>query len=129
MTPDEAGDGLEELMALETVAADEFIDWYPGKPTVTDRPPADGLDERDVSEAELRYIQAVINNPGTPSNELAKLARMSSKRAQRVRRRLVELGYLREHSISTGKRGRAAIVLEPLEPALELVREERGDPA
>ncbi len=127
MTSDEAGDGLQELMALETVAADEYSDWYPGRPTATDRPPAAGV-KRDVSEAELRYIRAVSRNPGTPSGALAKLARMSPKRAQGIRRRLVKRGYLREHSVSTGKRGRAAIVLEPLEPALQLVREGRGEP-
>ena len=126
---EEAGtDGLEDLMALETVAADEFIDWTPTKPATKYRSPAPESG-KDCSDAELRYIQAVINNPGTPSRALPKLARMSPKRAQGIRRRLVELGYVREHSVATGKRGRAAIVLEPLEPALQLVREARGEPA
>ena len=125
---EEGTDDLEELMDLETVAADEFINWLPPKPAAKYRSPAPAS-EKDHSDAELRYIEAVINNPGTPSSALAKLARVGPQRAQKIRRRLVDLGYLREHSVSTGKRGRAAIVLEPLEPALQLARDARGEPA
>ena len=119
-------DGLEELLGLETVAAHEFGDWLPTRSSTKRREPTPVV-RGDVSGAELRYISAVVSNPGRPSSALAKLARMSPKRAQGIRRRLVERGYLREHNVSTGKRGRAAIVLEPLEPALQLVREVRGE--
>ena len=115
-------------MALKTVAADEFIDWLPPKPAAKYRARA-AKSGRDHSDADLRYLQAVINNPGTPSSALAKLARMSPTRAKAIPSRLVELGYVREHRVSTGKRGRAAIILEPLEPALQLVGQGRGESA
>ncbi len=119
--------GLEELMALRTIAADEFNDWHSTNPTATYRSPAAAA-SGDVSDAELRYIQAVVDNPGKPSSMLPKLARISPKRAQKIRRRLVERGYLREHRVGTGRRGRAAIVLEPLEPALQAVQDATSEP-
>ena len=125
-THEETGSGgsdLGELMALPTLKADEFINWQPTGRKVTDRSSGTAPRDGEVSDAELRYIHAVVNNPGKPSSVLPKLARMSPKRAQKIRRQLVGLGYLREHEVSTGKRGRAAVVLEPLEPALQAVRD------
>ena len=75
-----------------------------------------------MSEAELRYLQEVIANPGTPSSDLPKLAHLSPKRAQIIRHKLIEAGYLREHRVATGRRGRASICLEPLEPAIEALK-------
>ena len=119
----ETSDGLKDLMALPTVIADEFTDWQrsKSKSSHSSTPEADGVN--GLSDADLRYIQAVVNNPGVPSSELPKLARISSKRAQKIRRQFVESGYLRLHRVSTGKRGRAAVVLEPLEPALQAVQD------
>ncbi len=111
----------KELAAIPTVIADERT----VRESIRASPTADSAGwrsgEPEVSDAELRYVHAVVNNPGVPSSSLPRLARISPKRAQNIRRRLVELGYLREHGVSTGKRGRTAIVLEPLEPALSLV--------
>ncbi len=120
--------GLEELMALPVAVADEFIGWQRTGRTATDRSPAAATGNGGVSDVELRYIQAVIHNPGAPSSMLPKLARISPKRAQKTRSRLVELGYFREHKVSTGKRGRTAIVLEPLEPALQAVQDATSEP-
>jgi hypothetical protein len=112
----------KELAALPTVIADERT----VRASIQASTMAGSADcrsgEPEVSEAERRYIQAVIDHPGAPSSSLPKLARISPKRAQGIRRRLVERGYLREHRVSTGRRGRAALVLEPLERALEVVR-------
>jgi hypothetical protein len=119
-------DAPDDLAALETVVAEEFIEWLPTKSAAECRPTT-REPGRSQSDADVRYLQAVISNPGTPSSALPKLARMSPKRAQRIRRRLVEQGFLREHRVATGKRGRSAIVLEPLERALEIVRVSRRE--
>ena len=139
VSDDEVAASVQALDRLRTVPATEFADWKPYhsidvKTPSVDREsastsPFSGPEpiESQPSDVELRYIRAVIENPGTPSSVVAKLARMGPQRAQNIRRRLVDLGYLREHRVSTGKRGRAAIVLEPLEPALQLAREEESD--
>ena len=46
---------------------------------------------------------------------------MNGKRAAEVRRRLIDGGYLREHEVATGERGRIALVLEPFEAALDVL--------
>ena len=127
MSKETSSDSLEELMALPTIAADEFMDWHSTKPTGKYPSPTSET-EGEESDAELRYIRAVVDNPGKPSSILPTLARVSPKRAQKIRRRLVDLGYFREHRVSTGKRGRTAIVLEPLEPALRVVQDATGEP-
>ena len=118
-------DDINELMSLPTVIADEFVDWSPMKSKSTEHLYTKSASTRkgELSETELRYVNAVINNPGAPSSALPKLARTSSRQAQKIRQRLIKLGYLREHRVSTGKRGRSAVVLEPLEPALQVVRD------
>jgi hypothetical protein len=61
-----------------------------------------------------RLLAAVREAPGRNSSEYAKLARMSGVAALACRRRLVAAGLIREHQIATGRRGRQAIVLEPV---------------
>ena len=119
----ETSDDLKDLMALPTVVADEFTDWRSTRSKAIRSFSRETGEEGKLSDSEIRYICAVMNNPGKPSSILPKLARMSPKRVQKIRHRLVDVGYLREHSVSTGKRGRAAVVLEPLEPALQAVRD------
>jgi len=67
-----------------------------------------------LDEAERRFLDAVVNHPGQPSSAYPQLAGVGTRRAQRIRIRLVKLGFLRVHAIYTNGRGRSAIVLEPL---------------
>lgn len=66
-------------------------------------------------------MKAVVDNPGQPSSAIAKLAGLGTHQAIAVRKQLIELGYLREHSVNTGQRGRAAKILEPLPKAMALL--------
>ena len=125
MTPKPSGPNLGDLVTLETVRADEFKDWFPTRGGWKGPRPR-RVPSPEISDHERRFIQAVIDNPGAPSSQLAKFAFMSPKKAQDVRQSLVERGYLREHRITTGRRGRAAIVCEPLEPALKVVEDQVG---
>jgi hypothetical protein len=108
-------DSIKPLSMVPLVPADEFKDWdpYPVAAVAGTAPSSPNL-----SETELRYIKAVLGDPGKPCSYYAKAARMGAKQAVAVRKRLVQAGYLREHQVSTGSRGRNAILLEPLEPAL-----------
>ena len=65
------------------------------------------------------------DRPGRPTSEYAKAAGMSGSRAAEIRDRLTDLGYLRQHRLATGHRGRAATVLEPCAPAYAAVNAAR----
>jgi hypothetical protein len=69
----------------------------------------------ELSPDDQRFLEAVRSAPGRNSSEYAKLARMSGAAALASRQRLVAAGFLREHQVATGRRGRQAIVLEPVE--------------
>lgn len=81
-----------------------------------------GIADR-LDEAERRLLVAVVQQPGRKSSEYARLATLNGERAAKARERLVELGYLREHRVATGGRGRDAIVLQPLSAAYDAVGE------
>ncbi len=116
--------GLEALLALPTVAAEEYAAWQPGSSSrkarprdgiSADRPPA-------LPEAERRLLRTIVENPGGTATSYAKLAHMSPSRAAAARSLLVEKGYIREHRVATGGRGRCAIILEPLAPGRDLIK-------
>lgn len=75
----------------------------------------------DISLAEMRLLQAIITHPMRPSTEYAKLAGMSPNTLRKARIALVDRGLIGESKLETAGRGRAAIVLEPLERAQQLV--------
>jgi hypothetical protein len=119
VSDDEAADSVRELEALPTVAAGEYAKWTPRH--LVEVQSAGPQNEFSLSGADLRVLEAVIDRPGRPTSEYAKAAGMSGGRAAEIRDRLTDLGYLRQHRLATGQRGRTATVLEPLAPAYEAV--------
>jgi hypothetical protein len=133
--------GLDSLRVLRVVPAPEFANWgrviksgqtsashiqsadSPSPPAT--REPTVAGDAR-LDNAELRYLRAVVANPGHPSSEYPSLLKIGTHRAQAIRQRLVQLGYLRERAMTTATRGRSAIVLEPLESALRMCASGEG---
>ena len=114
--------GLESLRSLHSVPADDFAAWEP----FSRRPRSNGSEpppnsarrqDQELDEASLRFLRSVIENPGKPSSAYARIARIGPAKAALLRRRLVEEGFLREHVVATRRRGRTAIVVEPLERA------------
>lgn len=73
-----------------------------------------------LSDAERRYLQAVLEHPSLPSSKYASIARVGQNRAKKIRESLIDKGYLREWQVNATGRGRSALLLEPLEPALRL---------
>jgi len=116
VTETEVAESLKPLEALPTLAATEYAHWTPHHLVEVSTPPAP---EPALDEAALRFLQAVIDHPGKPSSEYARLAGMSGARAAALRDDLVAQGFLRQHTVATGARGRSAIVLEPLALALD----------
>lgn len=118
---------LGDLAGLPVAPAVEYELWDPDHAeSVEVVPRTEGTSPPSLDEAELRFLRAVIDQPGLPSSRYAKLAGMSPSKASKVRARLEDLGYLRTHEVATGGRGRNARVVEPLEPAFRAVKGAEG---
>jgi hypothetical protein len=79
------------------------------------------LNTDSLSPTALRLLRAVVEKPMLRSSEYARLAGMSPNTANKVRPVLVEKGLIRAQKLESGRRGRAAILLEPLEAAKQLL--------
>jgi len=116
---DEAARSATALDSLPTVPAKEYEHWKPHHlievttATPSTMPP--------LTEVELRYLRLVVAEPAKPSSYYAKKGSLNGAAAAAVRVKLVTLGFLREHSVATGRRGRTSIVLEPLDKAREVI--------
>ena len=111
----QAAESVNVLSSLSVVPATEFVNWKPTHIIQIDSQRTDSRSPTALAKAELRLLQAVIDHPGRPSTQYCQLVGLSPKRAKEIRLRLVSLGYLIEHQVATGRRGRKAIVLEPTE--------------
>jgi hypothetical protein len=119
----EAAQSVRALDSLPTVFADEFANWQPHYVVeVSDNPPAPPAPKKPIlDEAAIRFIKVVLQNPGRPSSAYTRLAGLGAQQAIEIRERLVAAGFLREHRVTTGARGRQAIVLEPMPAAYDAV--------
>ncbi|MBN1360435.1 MAG: hypothetical protein JW993_07580 [Sedimentisphaerales bacterium] len=120
VTDEEADATLQTLVTGPVVYA---TDTSPGeKPTASAPGPSCGHPAAEVlTPAALRLLAAVVKNPMRRSSEYAKLAGMSPNTVGRVRPALIARGLIREHQLESGRRGRAAILLEPLEAAARVL--------
>lgn len=117
------------LDGLPTVFAAQFQNWTPDGTGGEDlnaetARSASSHEPAPLSDAERRFLRAIIDEPGLPSSAYPKRAGISSKRAQRLRQTLAERGFLREQRMSTSSRGHTAIVFEPLPAAFTALGEE-----
>ena len=115
-------------MLLPTTPADEFASWVSEQMkdchVQKDTASSTEDDTDSLSEIELRYLRCVVEYQGKPSSAYTQLAKIGHSRAQKIRRHLIDLGYLRERKINTSEdgRGRMSIILEPLESALQILK-------
>lgn len=123
-----SNNGLESLMLLPTTPADEFSSWVSeqmkDRHVQKDTASSTEDDTDSLSEIELRYLRCLVEHQGKPSSVYTQLAKIGHSRAQKIRRHLIELGYLRERKINTSEdgRGRMSIILEPLESVLQILK-------
>lgn len=116
-------DPLTELNALPVVEATEFRNWRPDPAISSQTPTSKGTTPTTLCDAELRFLTVVVAQPCKPSSTYPKLAKISPKRAKAIRKHLIDLGFLREQTLQTNLRGRSAIILEPLQPAKQLIHQ------
>jgi hypothetical protein len=120
VTNEEADASSESLKAGNVVPAHEFLDSCDILETGIDR--ADkGVNSTEFKAAELKLLRVVVDHPMRRSSEYPKLAGISPNTLLKIRPGLVERGFIRENKLETSNRGRAAVLLEPLEPARQLV--------
>jgi len=120
VTNGEADASIESLKAGNVVPAREFFDSYDiGKAGIA--PTGGGSNPSQVIPIELKLLRVVVGHPMRRSSEYAKLAGISPNTLLKIRPGLVERGFIRENKQETHNRGRAAILLEPLESARQLV--------
>ena len=117
----EASISCEPLRQLPVERAHEFDRWEPF-PSVEVRPEDKHPSQPLLDDLELQYLRLVIEDPGKPSSAYAKAAGVNGQRAAKIRAKLVDQGFIREHSVATNARGRTSIVIEPLASATEAVR-------
>ena len=104
---------LKALSLLPTVQAVEFADWQDLE-TGLDQPSCQRKKSLFDSDQEFRLCKAVVGHPLQKSSRYPKLAGISAKTAQPLRHALVAKGYIREHTMNSGRRGRNTILLEAL---------------
>lgn len=116
----EARRSLRVLDKLPTEFASEFEHWSPYETIPVNAPKSDAS---VISDADLRLLLAIVAEPGLPSSQYPKLARLQVKRAVTARQSLLQDGLIREHTVQSAKRGRPALVLEPTAEGLKRARE------
>lgn len=119
-TEEEIQESQTPLRELPTTFADEFGDWTPQLVAEISMAPTETAPA--LSESEMRLLRAVVAHPGRPISFYCLQTRLNGKRLAEIRKRLIGSGYIREHSVALRARGRASIVLEPLEPGLVAAR-------
>lgn len=75
------------------------------------------------SKQEFLFCKAVAVHPMQASSTYHKLAGISSKTATNVRQQLVSKGFIREHTLDSGDRGRSSILLEVLPKGTKAINE------
>jgi len=92
-------DSLGSLRHLKAVPAIEFKNW--GSDQLRDKvcPSSSKEQSQHLHERERRYLKAVVERPGKSSSHYTKLAGIGTRHGQRIRKRLVDLGYVREYTI------------------------------
>ena len=124
VTDREADVSIESLNTGNMVPAQEFFSGYDihkGKTSIT----KNGSSSNQLTSAELKLLRAIVKYPMRRSSEYAKLAGISPNTLLKIRPSLIESGFIRENKLEKNSRGRAAMLLEPLEPAKQLVANNR----
>jgi hypothetical protein len=119
VTDNEADETLKALNSLD-VEPVEFSNWSAVECINIGRDPAGSGPQ--LSSAELKLIKAIVDNPMLQSSDYVKLAKISPNTLAKFRPILLENGFIAEHLMDSANRGRSKRVWEPLEPAIEAVK-------
>lgn len=74
-----------------------------------------------LTDSEFRLLKAIVENPMLPSSSYVKLARISPNTLKKLRPILIEKGFIAEHIMDSGNRGRSKRVWEPLDAGKQAI--------
>ncbi|HBG25842.1 MAG: hypothetical protein A2Y10_08335 [Planctomycetes bacterium GWF2_41_51] len=74
-----------------------------------------------LNDGELKLLKAIVVNPMQPSTDYIKFAGISPNSLAKLRVKLVQQGFIKEHRISND-RGRPSLLWEPLDKAIQIVQ-------
>jgi hypothetical protein len=111
VTDYEADQSIRTLRAGTTVPAEGFSNWSQTNQAAPAETPVNTTDGQ-LSDVELKFLEAVVNNPMCPSSEYSKLAHIRQNTLIKIRPKMVRDGWICEHKLemNTG-RGRGRIAL------------------
>jgi hypothetical protein len=121
----EADKSLEALVDLD-VESVEFSDWSAVPCVKVSGNKDSGTGVGQLTDSELRLIEAIVGHPMLPSSQYVKLAKISPNTLKKLRPVLIEKSFIREHILDSAGKGRSKRVWEPLEAATRLVEELRS---
>jgi hypothetical protein len=81
----------------------------------------------ELTVAEVRFLKAVVQNPGQPSADYARTLGLNGTKAAKIRTTLVERRLVREHTVARKAKGKPALLLEPLDAALKTLTCTEGE--
>ena len=116
ITDKEADESVKSLISGKVLPATEFLDSYSTGHTKTNL-----ANDGSYSTAELKLLKAIVENPMQPSSKYPSLARISPNTFQKLRPIFIDKGFIREHKLESGGRGRSTVMLEPLELAKKII--------
>ena len=121
VTDSQADDSLKTLAGLD-VEPVEFSDWSAVETiTVKDTSIGNKHTPDQLTDSEFRLLKAIVDNPMLSSSRYVKLARISPNTLSKLRPVLIEKGFIREHIMDSGSRGRSKRIWEPLAAAKKAV--------
>ena len=74
-----------------------------------------------LTDSEFRLLKAIVDNPMLSSSSYVKLARISPNTLKKLRPILIEKGFIVEHIMDSGNRGRSKRVWEPLDAGKQAI--------
>jgi len=74
-----------------------------------------------------KILLRLLHNPMLPSSSYVKLAKISPNTLSKLRPVLIDKGFIREHIMDSGNRGRSRRVWEPLDAAKEILSSQPSD--
>ena len=114
----------ESLKSLDSLSVDqvEFSNWSAVECiTINDKPTNQTPKAAQLTASELRLLKAIVDNPLLPSSSYVKLAKISPNTLAKLRLILIEKGFIREHTMDSGSRGRSKRIWEPLEAGRQAI--------
>lgn len=74
-----------------------------------------------LTDSEFRLLKAIVDNPMLSSSSYVKLARISPNTLKKLRPILIGKGFIVEHTMDSGNRGRSKRVWEPLDAGKQAI--------